>query len=121
VFCSGLGHREQALLAELRRQIPAAPVLPALPDLATFLAVLKRARLFISGDTGPLHLAAGLGVPTIALFGPSSPQQWAPLGEQHRALQGAPCSCSTDSALCRAPRPCMAAISPDAVLQLIAQ
>jgi len=83
--------------------------------------VLKRARLFISGDTGPLHLAAGLGVPTIALFGPSSPQQWAPLGEQHRALQGAPCSCSTDSALCRAPRPCMAAISPDAVLQLIAQ
>ncbi|MGA2659689.1 MAG: glycosyltransferase family 9 protein [Verrucomicrobiota bacterium] len=121
VFCSGLGHREQALLAELRRQIPAAPVLPALPDLATFLAVLKRARLFISGDTGPLHLAAGLGVPTIALFGPSSPQQWAPLGEQHRALQGAPCSCSTDSALCRAPRPCMAAISPDAVLQLVAQ
>jgi ADP-heptose:LPS heptosyltransferase len=121
VFCSGLGHREQALLAELRRQIPAAPVLPALPDLAMFLAVLKRARLFISGDTGPLHFAAGLGVPTIALFGPSSPQQWAPLGEQHRVLQGAQCNCSKHSGLCRATSPCMAAISPDAVLQLIAQ
>ena len=121
VFCSGFQPREQALLGELRRQVPAVPALPALPDLAIFLAVLKRARLFISGDTGPLHLAAGLGVPTIALFGPSSPQRWAPLGEQHRLLQGAPCTCGTDSDLCRAPRPCMAAISPDAVLQLIAR
>ena len=121
VFGSGLGDRQQALLAELRRLIPAAPVLPALPDLATFLAVLKRARLFISGDTGPLHLAAGLGVPTISLFGPSSPQQLAPLGRQHRALQGARCSCRNDVGPCRAASPCMAAISPEAVLQLIAQ
>lgn len=120
VVCSGVGHREQALLAEFRRQMPAAAVLPALPDLATFLAVLKRARLFITGDTGPLHLAAGLGVPTIALFGPSSPERWAPLGERHHVLQGGPCSCGADTGVCRAPSPCMAAISPDAVLQLIA-
>ena len=56
---------------ELKKLAPAAPVLPPVPELALFLALLKRAGVFISGDTGPLHFAAGLGVPTIALFGPS--------------------------------------------------
>ncbi|MCX7934903.1 MAG: glycosyltransferase family 9 protein [Planctomycetota bacterium] len=42
-------------------------------------AVLKRLRLFISVDSGPLHLAAALGVPTIGIFGPESPRRFAPL------------------------------------------
>jgi len=119
VFSTGVTPREQTLLENLRQQLPGAPTLPAVPDLPTFLAVLKRARLFISGDTGPLHFAAGLGVPTIGLFGPSPADKWAPLGQAHRALQADRCACGVDTSVCLSASPCMAAISPEAVLRLV--
>jgi len=90
-------------------------VLPAVPDLAAFLAVLKRAEIFISGDTGPLHFAVGVGVPTIALFGPTSAVQWAPVGPHHQILIGAPCSCHGSADVCESASHCLAAISPERV------
>jgi ADP-heptose:LPS heptosyltransferase len=119
VFSTGTTLREQALLGDLKQRLPGVPVLPTIPDLPTFLAVLKRARLFISGDTGPLHFAAGLGVPTIGLFGPSPADKWAPLGKPHRALQADNCTCGADTSICLSASPCMAAISPLAVLRLL--
>lgn len=119
VFSTGITPREQALLEDLKQRLPGVTALPVLPDLPTFLAVLKRARLFISGDTGPLHFAAGLGVPTIGLFGPSSAGKWAPLGTQHRALQADRCSCGADTPVCLSATPCMAALAPEAVLRLV--
>ncbi len=121
VFCAGPAPREQRLLDQFKKLEGAASVLPPVPELATFLAVLKRARLFISGDTGPLHLAAGLGVPTISLFGPSSIGLWAPLGPEHQALKGGVCSCSGNTAVCTSANPCMAGISPEAVLRLVVE
>lgn len=41
---------------------------------------LRSARVFLGGDTGPTHLAAALGVPTVALFGPTDPEVWGPIG-----------------------------------------
>ena len=119
VFSTGITPREQALLDDLKQQLPGVPALPAIPDLPTFLAVLKRARLFISGDTGPLHFAVGLGVPTIGLFGPSPAEKWAPLGKPHRALQADKCTCGGDTSVCLSRWPCMAAISPESVLRLL--
>jgi ADP-heptose:LPS heptosyltransferase len=119
VFSSGITPREQAVLEQLKQQVPGVPTLPILPDLSTFLAVLKRALLFVSADTGPLHFAAGLGVPTIGLFGPSDAGEWAPLGQRHRALQGASCPCAHSSPICLSPTPCMATILPKAVLRLV--
>jgi len=37
------------------------------------ISLTRRARLFIGGDTGPMHLAAALAVPVVALFGPTDP------------------------------------------------
>jgi heptosyltransferase III len=119
VFSTGITLREQALLADLKGLLPGVPALSALPDLPTFLAVLARARLFISGDTGPMHFAAGLGVPTISLFGPSPAEKWAPLGKQHRALRAGKCNCGADTSVCLNPSPCMAAILPATVLRLV--
>ena len=119
VFSTGINAREQALLEDLKQRVPGVPTLPAIPDLPTFLAVLRRARLFISGDTGPLHFAAGLGVPTISLFGPSPAGEWAPLGEPHRMLQADNCTCGGDTAVCLSPNPCMASISSEVVLRLV--
>ena len=90
VFTTALGEREQALISELKKLVPDAKILPPVPELPLFLAVLARAGVFIAGDTGPLHFAAGLGVPTISLFGPSSPVQWAPIGRRHQVLRGTP-------------------------------
>lgn len=46
-------------------------------------AVMQAASLFIGVDTAALHVAAAVGTPTIAIFGPSSPQCWAPRGGSH--------------------------------------
>jgi ADP-heptose:LPS heptosyltransferase len=120
VFSAGVSPREQALLRDLKRLAPDAPLLPPAPDLATFIAAIGRARLFISGDTGPLHFAAGLGVPAIALFGPSAADRWVPFSQQYRTLQGGPCACDAfRSDACCSPSHCMAAISPQAVLEQV--
>ena len=119
VFTTARGEREQALMIELRKFAPDAVILPLIEELPLFLAVLQRARVFISGDTGPLHFAAGLGVPTISLFGPSSRVHWAPIGRLHQALTGAVCSCDGHSAICTSPNHCLAAISPEQVLDCL--
>jgi ADP-heptose:LPS heptosyltransferase len=55
-------------------------------DLADLATCLRGARLFLGADTGPTHLAAQLGVPTLALFGPTRPDRWAPVGPAVRVL-----------------------------------
>lgn len=49
-------------------------------DLIALHDLLATASLYIGNDSGPTHLAAQLGVPTVALFGPSDPARWAPRG-----------------------------------------
>jgi ADP-heptose:LPS heptosyltransferase len=115
VYTTARGEREQALMTELKKLVPDAAILPPVPELSLFLAVLARAGVFISGDTGPLHFAAGLGVPTISLFGPSSPAQWAPIGRRHRYLSGNSCSCDGNLSVCQNTLHCLAAISPEQV------
>ena len=55
----------------------------ALDELAD---VLRSARLVVACDSGPGHLAAQLGIPTLSLFGPTDPRRWAPVGPRTRAL-----------------------------------
>jgi ADP-heptose:LPS heptosyltransferase len=116
VFSTATGAREQMLTAKLKELEPDAPGLPLIPELPLFLAVLRRAKVFISGDTGPLHFAAGLGVPTISLFGPSDPARWAPIGARHRVLIGSSCPCGPGTRVCQSANYCLAAIAPAQVL-----
>jgi ADP-heptose:LPS heptosyltransferase len=119
IFTTARGEREAALMVELKKLAPEAKVLPAITDLPLFLAVLSRATVFISGDTGPLHFAAGLGVPTISLFGPTLPSRWAPLGTRHHALTGGVCGCNGHIAVCQSGRHCLAEISPQVVFDAL--
>ena len=50
---------------------------------------LSRARLYLGNDSGVTHLAAAMGVPVIALFGPSNEVQWGPVGAGVRILRAA--------------------------------
>jgi ADP-heptose:LPS heptosyltransferase len=118
-FTTAVGVREQQLMAELKKTLPDALVLPAIPGLPLFLAVLNRAEVFVSGDTGPLHFAAGLEVPTVSLFGPSSPGQWAPIGKRHQVLTGSACTCDGNLSVCQSANHCLAAISPEQVFDCL--
>jgi len=55
--------------------------------LSEALCVLRRARLVVSCDSGPMHAAAALGTPVVALFGPTHPERTGPWGRQHVVLQ----------------------------------
>ncbi len=50
-------------------------------------ALVKHCARFVCNDSGPMHIAAAMGVPTIAIFGPTNPKKLAPLGKGHIVLQ----------------------------------
>ena len=52
-------------------------------------ALLSHARLFVGGDSGVSHLAAAWGAPVLALFGPTDPSLWAPVGRNVEVLESA--------------------------------
>jgi heptosyltransferase-1 len=51
------------------------------------IALTRRANLFIGGDTGPMHLAAALDVPVVALFGPTNPARNGPFATRSVVLR----------------------------------
>ncbi|HZY18478.1 MAG TPA: glycosyltransferase family 9 protein [Ramlibacter sp.] len=72
--------RDQECIAPLR-DLGAAPQLLDVSgrlDFGQLATVLRRAALYIGPDTSVSHLAAACGVPTLAIFGPTNPQRWAP-------------------------------------------
>lgn len=91
--------------------------------LKSLAALHERARVVISTDTGPMHIAAAVGTPVVALFGPTAPQRTGPYGDQHIVLRaGVPCSpCFSKS--CRTtqvePMACMSQITAESVIAAV--
>lgn len=56
-------------------------------SLTQLIALTRRARLFIGGDTGPMHLAAAVGVPVVGIFGPTDPARNGPFGTKSIVLR----------------------------------
>jgi heptosyltransferase I len=56
-------------------------------SLTQLIALTRRASLFVGGDTGPMHLAAALGVPVVAIFGPTDPARNGPFGTKSIVLR----------------------------------
>ena len=89
-----------------------------LPETA---GVLKRAVLLITGDSGIMHIAYGLGTPTVALFGPGIEKKWAPRGERHvvinKHLPCSPCTKFGYTPRCDKDAECMKQITVDDVYE----
>lgn len=86
VVLGGAGEAEAA--ARLCREAGDAAVNLAGRDRLRILpALLERLDAFVSGDTGPLHVAALVGTPSAALFGPTDPRRTAPRGANHRVIR----------------------------------
>lgn len=56
-------------------------------SIGQLIALIRRARIFVGGDTGPLHLAAALGIPCVGLFGPTDPARTGPFSPKAIALR----------------------------------
>jgi ADP-heptose:LPS heptosyltransferase len=70
-----------------RRCGPGAVNLAGKTTIGEMAALLFRSSLFVGIDSAGLHIAAAVGRPTLGIFGPSSPESWAPRGDRHRVLQ----------------------------------
>ncbi|MBI3977351.1 MAG: lipopolysaccharide heptosyltransferase II [Chloroflexi bacterium] len=88
-------------------------------------AVLARSALHIGNDAGPTHLAAAVGAPVIAIFGPSSPAMYRPIGDHAIALyRQVPCSpCFVNGSFDRSCRDyrCIRAVTVEDVLDAAAR
>lgn len=96
----------------------AADVAPA-TTIRDLVDLSHRARLMVSGDTGPLHIAAAVGTPIVALFGPTWPERngpWSPADVT--VSRNGECVCHYERR-CRRERPCIEDVTVDDVLTAI--
>jgi heptosyltransferase-1 len=82
----GPGEEDLATAAERASEGIARPISCSISEL---IALTRQARLFIGGDTGPMHLAAALQVPVVAIFGPTNPARNGPFGAASIVLRSA--------------------------------
>jgi ADP-heptose:LPS heptosyltransferase len=85
-----IGSKEEApYVAALMSSLPPSPHLVNLCGLISvrqLVLLLHRSHLFIGNDSGPLHLAAAAGIPTVSFFGPETPALYGPRGDSHTVL-----------------------------------
>jgi heptosyltransferase-1 len=92
VFTGGKGDRQAIDEIIARMQHPAVS-LAGDTTLKTLAALYRRAPLVISTDTGPMHIAAAVGTPVVAIFGSTAPWRTGPYGERHQIVRlSLPCS-----------------------------
>ena len=77
---------EEPLIEEILSRAHSSRAVLFRSTLTQFIALARRARLFIGGDTGPLHLAAAVGTPLVAIYGPTDPARNGPCSAADIAL-----------------------------------
>jgi lipopolysaccharide heptosyltransferase II len=86
---------DRTLVENVAHQMPGVPVRSAAGavDLVGLAALLAELDVLVTGDTGPMHLAAAVGTPVVALFGPSDPVRYGPRAAHERIIRiDLPCS-----------------------------
>jgi heptosyltransferase-1 len=107
------GPNEEALAqAVVQAGNGAAWALPA--SLSQLIAMMRRARIFVGGDTGPMHLAAALRVPVVGIFGPTNPARNGPYATEAIVLRSS--ESVTNHSRRAGPDDAMLSISPVEVL-----
>jgi len=92
--------------------------------LNKFMSLIKRCDCFITNDSGPMHIASALGVPVVAIFGPTHPKLgFSPLGSENVVLTAnvkcSPCSLHGEKRCHKKSRLCMDLIQPEMVADAV--
>lgn len=88
--------------------------------LSELIARLRQCQLLLTNDTGTMHLAAALGIPTVSIFGSTCPIATGPLGERHTVVQHkVPCSPCFERECPFGHYDCMTKVTPDEVAQAV--
>jgi len=96
------------------------PILPPATSLKQLAALLERCDLVVSNDSGPMHIAAAVGTPTVGIFGPTVPALQGPFGRGHAVVtkKGLPCL-GCNGLTCRiGSHDCMQKLSVDEVFEV---
>ena len=116
---------DKPLIESVTRQMQERVInLAGKTSLPQLVALLKRANLLISGDSGPMHIAAAVGTPLIAIYGPTDPALSGPVSPTatvlHSDIWCSPCYNAKDSADCRFfTTQCMKNILPSQVYKVV--
>ncbi len=94
--------------------LPEEDVLAGKIGLAEFAAVIARAQLVVTADTGAGHVASAYGVPSVVIFGPAPPEEWGPPPGPHAVLTDA--SVRRGEAFAADPDPALLAVTAEEVL-----
>jgi heptosyltransferase I len=86
VLIGGPQDHERASIIEERANVPIVNLIGK-TTLKQLAYVLQKSKLFIAGDTGPMHLAVAMGTTVIALFGPSDADRNGPFGDKHVVIR----------------------------------
>ncbi len=89
VLTAAPGEDERRMLAAILQRCEARDSVVDLTgqlSLKALAALTAQARLFIGVDSAPMHIAAAMGTPVVALFGPSGDAEWGPWGVPHRVV-----------------------------------
>jgi ADP-heptose:LPS heptosyltransferase len=89
-------------------------------SLVEMVECIRASRLVITNDTGPMHVAAAVGRPIIALFGPTNPVSTGPYGQLGNVLQNIalPCvPCMSQKCAYEDPLACLRSLRPQTVFQ----
>ncbi len=114
-------HREQPLIGRIAKIMETEPIQAAgRADLRLLIGLLEQCHLLITNDSGPMHLATGVGTPVVAIFGPTHPKLgFSPLGERDIILSTnqscSPCSLHGEGMCWKSRRLCMERITVDDV------
>jgi lipopolysaccharide heptosyltransferase II len=90
-------------------------------DIRKFLALLSQCHFLVCNNSGPLHCAVALNIPTISFMGPTVKEQWMPIGEHHHVLRKDDLPCiGCNLGWCKIKtHDCMRLIEPDDVFKII--
>jgi heptosyltransferase-3 len=119
---SGPDPLEKWLLNEVTRRLKQPlPTFPGTLSLKELAALIARARLFVGMDSAPMHMAAAMGTPTVALFGPSGDIEWGPWQVPHRIVTSShPCRpCGRDGCGGGKRSECVEIITPEQMLAAV--
>lgn len=110
------GPSEEAEAARIARSSGA--VLAPQTSLKEMGAILKASELLVTNDSGPMHIAAALGVPTLAIFGPTSPHLQGPYGNVSEIVRNEKLGClECNLTKCPIGNPCMKKLDAEIVYE----